>query len=218
MSMNRVFLLFLITPLGGCGDWGVARDPDEPREPPSPPPVHARGAVDAPPAAEPEAMHAEPEPLLEPEPRANAGASGMSWHLNRRFDAFEVVDVGCAALCDPYTGDTPCTEALPYLCFEPRDAPPPEGLAPGNQYHAWSGGAVRLTPRSWAPATDGLTSFADADALCAKAFGRGWRVARFHDGWGWNFRAFGYLESIDPQAQRFWAHIDDQAQGNCYPR
>lgn len=162
-----------------------------------------------------------PQPGFDPEPPADPGSQGMTWRLNQRFSAYEVVDVGCGGepgRCDPYVGDTPCTTALPYLCFEPGDAAPPDGLAPGNAYHRWSGGAVRLTPDAWAPATDGVETFADADAICADAYGEGWRVVRFHDGWGWNLRAFGDLPEVDARADRFWALIDDQAQGNCVRR
>ena len=79
------------------------------------------------------------------------------------------------------------------------------------------GGSGR-TAGAWAPAVDGLTTFADMDAICAGGLGTGWRAARFHDGWGWNFRARGDLGRIDTRGERFWALIDDQPNGNCVQR
>lgn len=215
--MNRPLTYLAVLALCGCLDRLPTEDPPiDAEEPP----------IDAEPAPQPEAAPpqdpappaAPPETLTPAEP---AGESGMSWRLNRRFEASEVVDVGCGSepgRCDPYTGDTDCATALPFLCFEPLDAAAPADLPPGNRYHEWSGGVVRLTDRAWAPTLDGLETFADADALCGKAFGPSWRVARFHDGWGWNFRAYGELPGIDIRAQRFWVLIDDQPNGNCLRR
>lgn len=142
---------------------------------------------------------------------------GMSWRLNWRYEEQGAVDVGCASgegACDAYVGDMPCDVALPLLCFHPIEAALPEGVD-DSQYHRWSGGYVRLS-KAVSPHDDGIATVADADAVCAEAFGPGWRIAEFHDGWGWNFGALGTLEGIEPVTDRFWVHIDDQPDGVCW--
>jgi hypothetical protein len=64
---------------------------------------------------------------------------------------------------------------------------------------------------------DGLERIGDVNALCAEIFGDAWRLASFHDGWGWNFRAFGDLPGVEI-GTRFWVDIRDQRNGNCWTR
>ena len=56
-------------------------------------------------------------------------------------------------------------------------------------------------------------TLAVANALCVNEFGPGWRVAEFHDGWGWHFQAFG---GVGNPAQKFWVHISDQPGARCW--
>ena len=56
-----------------------------------------------------------------------------------------------------------------------------------------------------------LTSLAAANQMCTTFFGAGWRMAEFHDGWGWGMSAFGNVRSDT----RFWVHINDQP-ANCW--
>lgn len=161
-------------------------------------------------------IDAAPRPPPPPPPPPMENDTGMTWRLNRRFDASEAVDVGCGD-CDPYVGDTPCARSLPLLCFRPGDAPPPAGLPPADRYHEWSGGQVQRSAEAVSPVFDELAHIDDANARCAAEFGADWRLATFHDGWGWNFRAYGLLPDT-AVGDRFWVHVHDQARGNCWAR
>jgi hypothetical protein len=126
--------------------------------------------------------------------------------------------------CDPYDGDTSCTESRPLLCIRP------DGLSncgePSSFYDGWTGGTVALTP-FLVRGTD-LTSQAAADAICANTFGVGYRMAEHHDGGGgWQWRAKGSITPLSTPASthprdspsnlpnRFWVRISDQ-RGNCW--
>jgi hypothetical protein len=71
----------------------------------------------------------------------------------------------------------------------------------------------RVSPRRAGDPTILPATLATANALCVAEFGAGWRVAEFHDGWGWNFQAFG---GLGKPAGRFWVNIDDQPGGVCW--
>lgn len=140
-------------------------------------------------------------------------AHGMTW-LRKEIDPVAgVVTVGCdnGTQCDPIDGDTVCTEALPLLCMLDLGLPQPASVPSTSSYFEWSGGVVATTPPV-APALAGLSTLADADAHCAAEFGPDWRTAEFHDGWGWNFLAYGNV-GVEP---RFWVDIDDQPNGTCW--
>jgi hypothetical protein len=136
---------------------------------------------------------------------AQPGAKGLTWQLLATNSTTGTIDVGCGPNCNAYQGDTPCTTALPLLCIKKSGAgfplPRPAGVN-SSQYHTWSGGIVGTTSPTVPPAT--LTA---ANALCSQAFGADWRVAEFHDGWGWNLQAYGGLGN---PASRVWIHINDQ--------
>ena len=114
------------------------------------------------------------------------------WH--RKFIATNAptgtVKVGCANSCDAFKGDTPCTAALPILCIKKSGAgfplPLPSSVNDSDQYYRWTGGVIGTTAETVPPPT-----LAAVNAICAQAFGADWRVAEFHDGWGWNFQAYG---------------------------
>lgn len=135
---------------------------------------------------------------------------GMTWTV-RENRAGGVVHVGSDAQTDPYNGDTPANTVLPVLCLQVTGALPPANVTP-DFYNGWARGNVGVTPPV---AGTQLTSPAAADALCATAFGPGWRMAEFHDGHygpnlsltgGWSFWGFGFIAP----GTRFWTHINDQ--------
>ncbi|HKV11307.1 MAG TPA: flagellar hook-length control protein [Thermoanaerobaculia bacterium] len=144
---------------------------------------------------------------------AGSVRKGMTWRLRATNTTTGTAIVGCD-FCDPYQGDVPCTTALPLLCIKKTGAgfplPAPASVTQANlgQNYRWSGGVIGTTKATVPPPT-----LAAADALCAQEFGAGWRVAEFHDGWGWNFQAYG---SVGNPLQRFWVHINDQPGGRCW--
>ncbi|MCP2257742.1 hypothetical protein LX15_001428 [Streptoalloteichus tenebrarius] len=129
-----------------------------------------------------------------------ANCLGLTWSIRQQRWTADLVHVGNDRHSDPYRGDTPCDTELPVLCLVKRNLPVPPGITP-DFYAGWSGGTVRITSpvSGWA-----LTSRAAADALCARQFGAGYRMAEFHDGGGgWSWWANGNLN-------RFWATVNDQ--------
>jgi hypothetical protein len=144
---------------------------------------------------------------------------GMTWLHAISNAQTGTITVGCGG-CDAYHGDTPCAQKLPLLCIY-KPTPPftlPSGVNNTDQYNQWSGGVVATT----APVAG--NSFAhlslppgDANSYCAAQFGPGWRVAEFHDGWGWNFQAYGGTVSAPAvPSTRFWVHINDQPNATCW--
>jgi hypothetical protein len=146
-------------------------------------------------------------------PNCAPARKGMTWRLVRTNSPTGTIRVGCGNNeCDPRQGDTPCTSALPLLCIRKTGVgfplPVPATVSNTDRYNKWSGGVVGTTSATVPPAT-----LAGANALCAQQFGTDWRVAEFHDGWGWYFQAYGGVG--DPSA-RFWVHINDQPNGRCW--
>jgi hypothetical protein len=191
-----------------------------PARPPEPPPV-----VEPPPAPEPVVAH-EPEPAPTPAPvptepvaeRQNQkNHHGMTWGVVRDAQS-GYAHVGCAGTpklayssrggdCDPYAGDTSCMESRPLLCVR-AGATPPSSLPEGRSDASWSGESVALSPSVPGLA---MTSLEEANHICAKALGAGWKLAEFHDGGGWGFVGQGTVAG----GGRFWVHINDQ-HGNCW--
>jgi hypothetical protein len=139
---------------------------------------------------------------------ADPNGKGMTWTKGSSNAVNGTVTVGCGngpTRCDAYKGDTPCTTRLPLLCFLPLKAPQPTSIvsSPTNQ---WSGGLVGTTPPYQG---NSFKTLQDANNACIKEFNdKSWRVAEFHDGWGWNFQAYGNVGTSKPN--RFWVHINDQ--------
>jgi hypothetical protein len=138
---------------------------------------------------------------------------GMTWGLDSTNSTTGTIDVGCnGPACDAHQGDTPCGQELPILCIKKQGAgfplPVPASVNNNDQYHKWAGGVVGTTKSTVPPPTR-----AGAAALCVKEFGTGWRVAEFHDGWGWHFQAYGGVG--DPKG-RFWVDINDQPNALCW--
>jgi len=137
---------------------------------------------------------------------------GMTWKMIGTNAPTGTIRVGCANSCDAYKGDTSCTTALPLLCIKKTGVgfplPLPASVDNSSRYYRWTGGVIGTTADTVPPST-----LAAANALCVQTFGPDWRVAEFHDGWGWNFHAYGGLG--DP-AKRFWVHINDQPGATCW--
>jgi hypothetical protein len=147
--------------------------------------------------------------IIDPPPAKTA----MTWAKVDHDNTWGIDRVDCTSstmACNPYTGDTSCSNSLPVLCVRPQGLPrPPYTPNPSLFYDGWVGGSLALT----APVLGtSLTSQANADALCATTFGSGWRMAEFHDGGGgWGFRGYGNI--LD--GSRFWVRISDQP-ANCW--
>lgn len=141
--------------------------------------------------------------------QTEAQPRGMTWAKAQHL-ADEGVDVvschGGETKCDAHKGDTPCATALPLLCIRASGAPNPGVPSPRNTQ--WAGGHIATT---LPVAGYKLVSPEVADDICSSAHGDGWRMAEFHDGWGWGFRAFGNVR----RDTRFWVRIKNQ-KANCW--
>jgi hypothetical protein len=148
--------------------------------------------------------------------------NGLTWTKVRVDDLVGVVEVGCGSIpgagnqCDPYSGDTPCSAELPVLCFRDSGFEQPALLPTPSMYHQWSGGIVATTDPVRG---NSFNTIQDANQFCADNFGYGWRVAEFHEGWGWYFWAYGNVGRMFNDAyRRFWVDINDQPNGTCWSR
>ncbi len=142
--------------------------------------------------------------------------NGMTWVKNLTSTTSGIVDVGCGAganRCDAIQGDTSCAVPLPVLCINKSGNLPAPSWETTSQYHRWAGGVVATT-EPVAPQTESLLrqTSAEADQYCQGKFGPDWQVAEFHDGWGWNFKAYG---NVGTNAGRFWVDINNQ-NANCW--
>lgn len=149
---------------------------------------------------------------------ANWNTKGLTWTKKGVDKITGVVHVGCgysnqANECNPYQGDTMCTKELPILCKKEMDLQKPASVSVGR-YSKWAKEVVATT-RPISPAVAGLTTLKEANQVCEKEFGTGWKVAEFHDGWAWYFKAFGNI-GTQVENERFWVNIIDQRNGNCW--
>ncbi len=146
-------------------------------------------------------------------PDCSPPPKGLTWRFVKKNSPSGTIRVGCGQNeCDARKGDTPCTKALPILCIKKAGGgfplPVPATVDNTNRYNKWSGGVVGTTSATKPPKT-----LAGANALCARQFGPGWRVAEHHDGWGWYFQAYG---GVGDRSSRFWVHINDQPGALCW--
>ena len=148
-------------------------------------------------------------------PTCGAPPKGMTWVHTSSNAQTGTITVGCSG-CDAIHGNTQCTQLLPLLCIY-KPAPPfslPAGVNNTDQNNRWSGGVVATTQPV---AGSAFAHSTDASTYCSARFGPGWRVAEFHDGWGWNFQAYGGTVSAPTvPSSRFWVHIKDQPLANCW--
>jgi hypothetical protein len=148
--------------------------------------------------------------------------NGLTWTKIHVDDLIGVVEVGCGwqkvteNQCNPHTGDTTCMAELPVLCFRDAGLVQPALLQTPSIYHQWSGGIVATTDPVRG---DSFETIGDANKYCVNNFGNGWRVAEHHDGWGWNFWAYGNVgRDYNDAYRRFWVDINDQLNGTCWSR
>ena len=74
-----------------------------------------------------------------------ASPNGMTWVHKISNSVTGTITVGCDSTapdkCNPYQGDTACTEARPVLCIYKPPFQVPTGVDNSNQYNRWSGGS-----------------------------------------------------------------------------
>ncbi len=132
--------------------------------------------------------------------------TGMTWYTFENDPVLNVSHPRCGD-CDPYVGDTPCSEVLPVLCLYPQGLPNP-GIVT-DFYNGWAEGDVALTDPIPGCLLNSVNS---ATALCEATYGVGWRLGEHHDGGGgWSWWAYGQLDDTT----RYWAGIDDQT-AHCW--
>ena len=134
-------------------------------------------------------------------PQWKEGPRGMTWVLKKRDG--DLVCVGKDEKTDAYVGDMHCSASLPILAILRKKMPKPAELVIESQYYEWSGGSIALTRPVQGYK---LTSLQEANRLIQEELGPGWEMAEHHDGWGWNFWAYGNIAAD----QRFWVSINDQ--------
>jgi hypothetical protein len=128
-------------------------------------------------------------------PVAAADGHGMTWRVLEQRDGH--VRVGADDRTDATRGDAPVDQVWPILCVIKDGRAMPGGiqLAAGT---GWVQGALQLTRPV---AGHALLERVQADSICARAFGRGWRMATLQDGAGANaYWGEGQL----PAQTRFW--------------
>ncbi len=116
--------------------------------------------------------------------------------------------------CNAWVGDTGCDKNIPVLCFWDIDAPVPRSKRRGDDTSgSWSGGILASTPPVKGSQFQTIT---EANAYCARQFGKGWRVASYHDGsYGKKISGFGALRA---KQGRYWIDIKDQPYATCWSR
>lgn len=135
--------------------------------------------------------------------------AGLTFVKRNHYAEFGVDQVGCPD-CDPYQGDALCSEPYPILCIKVDAAQTNPGLTT-DYYHGWTSGTFAPTLPIQGSR---IGSLSQANALCERSFGEGYRMAEFHDGnGGWNLYGYGDL-SVD----RFWVYVEGQPNGNCFPQ
>jgi len=125
------------------------------------------------------------------------------------FSAQCETEITIDAKCNPNNGDTLCSHEKPLLCFLDIDAPVPEILK-NSQY--WTGGILALSDPIRGEQFSRLT---EANTYCEMTFGKGWRVASYHDGGGGGLKGYG---ATPKKGSRFWVDIKNQRNGTCWVR
>lgn len=143
---------------------------------------------------------------------------GMTWGLSNPIPepVNGVAHFACKVAsgdCDPYKGDTVCSQPMPILCINPMGLTKPANLTE-SKWDKWTGGIVGTTKPIAAP-----NKLSEANKMCVEEFGKGWRVAQFHDSAtgrsAWAFSGYGNAGTM---GKRYWTDIDDQPNGVCWDR
>ncbi len=133
---------------------------------------------------------------------------GMTWRHEQHYPEFTADRVHCGE-CNRLIGDSVCRQTRPLLCINVDGSPNP-GLAvtSGEQ---WASGSIQLTDPIWGCQ---LTSAQIGDDICAGTFGVDWRMARWGDGDGWGFQAYGDITGEGFNG-RFFVNQTEQP-ANCW--
>jgi len=143
-------------------------------------------------------------------------AKGVTWGKVSHDDILGVDYVNCKG-CNPYLGETSCSNKLPILCLKKENLPNPGAYVPTESpgvmhpqyYYGWTGGNIELTCPIIGNALKGI---ADANDICEFQFGPGYKMAEHHDGnGGWGWYAYGNIDD----SSRFWVNVNDQP-SNCW--
>lgn len=142
-------------------------------------------------------------------------AAGITFvPTDKRTTSPEITMFACHGkpYCPAYTGNRPCTDTLPLLCFIDRRQPAPVTESDFIKRN-WSGGEVAAT----SPVRgDTFRTITDADSHCAKQFGTGWQVAEWHlGGTGSNFSAASGGRRFSGE---HWVDIKNAPYGTCWRR
>lgn len=185
------------------GHPGSPNGPGTPAIPPSPPTPTSSGSS---------STSTDPHPANDSPVKTSAHA--LTWGvMNTSGMPSGFVHLSChgtSPKCDAYGGDTPCTSVLPLLCIrkDPSIEKPVFPAELNNVYSSWAAGEAKVVENV---SGTRLTSVREADRICSETHGIGWRMAEFHDGWGWGFTAKGNLSP----GLRAWIRINDQP-ANCW--
>lgn len=120
--------------------------------------------------------------------------------------------------CNPFYGDTACSESLPVACFKDNAEPMPElssdtwFVKKNDWTSSWSGGEMAFTP---ATAGEQFETVTEVNQYCMDTFGGGWRVLNYHDG---GVRIVSGRRSLNIAQGRVWVDIRDQPNGTCWAR
>ena len=148
--------------------------------------------------------------------------------------------MGCGGVCDPYNGDTYCSESLPILCinyYKDMARPAYDYNAGGivsdkGYYNGWGGGVFTVTTPVQGSS---ISSQAYGTQKCQQQFGPDSVMAEHHMGrymndmdgppqkawtlWNWSqtstggWGIWGYFGHSE--TGKVWTWINNQRNGNC---
>jgi hypothetical protein len=189
------------------------------------------------------AAHAEQPPALRPLPDGEASKGkysvrvwtdagrqpvrGMTWSRHAIPPTGDWALIGCHGAvkdgmsaphdgsCNPYRGDTVCEALLPVLCVVANTGNTSNPTSEQVAMLAYKLVDARVAVTKPVVGSS-LASQAVGDAVCARSFGKDWRMAQFHDAGGWGLAARASRAEEFPLS-RYWVAIHDQP-ANCWNR
>ena len=112
--------------------------------------------------------------------------------------------------CDPYKGDTLCSQSLPLACFKTGRDPLPDHLKSDILGLTWTGGEIKFTPPIRG---DTFSNQNSVHQFCATTFDDNYRAATHQEGAG----NIEYLAKSDnTQIRQAWVHAKTEPYGNCW--
>jgi len=142
----------------------------------------------------------------------------LTTHRSATSGSTELTALTCNAdvtqeVCNPYYGDSICSEKLPLACFQDLSIPYPENDVVNIRFvDKWSGGKVAYTQPV---AGNAFSSIDKANEYCSQKFGPDWRVVSWHDGGSSDVLAYNYEGTASGRA---WVDIGDQPDATCWSR